>query len=247
MAHGKEDDSLFWDILTCLAISVNARLQWSEIRDNLFKKYEKFYDKESFEPVLSRFLKRVAQSGYIKKDSVKHQEVYYFIPKGKQKEVVEKLDRRFMHQKLDEYWDKLSSEQRKKAVENVLFQGRMIVQSQKFMAKEFIRGLKDMSKSFEPQISKFLESNEYSQEQKQELKNTMEDLDKQFSKINKDAAESEKFVKESWQQFFDLTVEFTNKVVDPFYNGKYFDAIESIMKKEIEERTKKLERCRVAK
>jgi len=48
MASGKEDDSLFWDILTCLAISVNSRLQWYEIRDSLFKKYEKIYDKERF-------------------------------------------------------------------------------------------------------------------------------------------------------------------------------------------------------
>jgi hypothetical protein len=95
MASGKEDDSLFWDILTCLIISDNARLQWFEIRDTLFKKYEAIYDKESFETVLSRFLKRVAHSGYIKKDSVRHQEVYYYIPKRKQKEVVEKLDRRF--------------------------------------------------------------------------------------------------------------------------------------------------------
>ena len=237
MTPGKEDDSLFWDILTCLAISVNTRLQWSEIRDSLYKKYEKIYDKKSFETVLSRFLKRVAQSGYIKKDNVKHQEVYYFIPKGKQKEVVEKLDRRFMHKKLDEYWDTLSSEQRKKAVENILFQQKMLVQSEKFMIKEFVFGLKDYSKSYEPQISKFLESNEYSAEQKQDLKNAMDCLDEQFSKINKADAETEKYFRERWQQFFNLTVDFTNKVVDPFYNGKYFDAIESIMKKAIEERT----------
>jgi hypothetical protein len=109
------------------------------------------------------------------------------------------------------------------------------------MIKEFILGLKGLSKSYEPQISQFLDSNEYSVEQKQELKNAMKGLNEQFSKINSDETEAEKYYRERWQQFFDLTVDFTNKVVDPFYGGKYFDAIESIMKKAIEERTAKPE------
>ncbi len=146
-----------------------------------------------------------------------------------------------MHKKLDEYWDTLSSEQRKKAIENILFQGRMLVQSEKFVIKEFILGLKGLSRPYEPQISKFLDSNEYSAEQKQELKNTMEHLNEQFSKINKDETDAEKYYRERWQDFFDLSVDFTNKVVDPFYDGKYFDAIESIMKKAIEDRAKKPE------
>src|SRR3990170_2171957 len=131
MGFGKKDDSLFWDVLTALALSVNMRLQWREIRDIVHKRYEKTYDKETFEVILNRILKRLLQSGYLKRDSKGHQEVYYFIPKKRKQEIIDELNRRFVHKKLDEIWERLSSEQRKKAVENLVQHQGMLIQSEK--------------------------------------------------------------------------------------------------------------------
>jgi len=33
-----KSNELQWDVLTCLVLSVNMKLQWKELRDNLHKK-----------------------------------------------------------------------------------------------------------------------------------------------------------------------------------------------------------------
>ena len=45
-----KDDSLKWDILTCLFFSITMRMQWKDIRDSLHKKYIQ-YDLETFETI----------------------------------------------------------------------------------------------------------------------------------------------------------------------------------------------------
>lgn len=238
MDFGSKNDSLYWDVLTGLALSVNTRLQWREIRDIVHKKHEKAYDKETLEVILSRVLKRLLQSGYVKRDSKGHQRVYYFIPKQRQKEIIEELNRRFAHRKLDEIWDKLASEQRKKAVEALAHQSKLIVQGEKTMIKDLASVFKDWIPELISSVNKSSETprKEYSPEEKQELCRELGSLQDQLARIETDMAEEDKFSKEKWEQMTRLSLEFTNKVVDPFYNGKFNEAIEDLMRKAIEER-----------
>jgi hypothetical protein len=51
--------------------------------------------------------------------------------------------------------------------------------------------------------------------------------------------EENKFWKEKWEQMINLGLEFQNKVVDPLYNGRFYDAFEDLMRKAIEEQDKR--------
>lgn len=237
MGFGKKDDSLFWDVLTALTLSVNTRLQWREIRDIVHKKYEKTYDKETFEVLLNRVLKRLLQSGYVKRDSKGHQEVYYFIPKQCQKEIIDELNRRFMHKKLDEIWERLSSEQRKRAVENLVQQQGMLIQAEKHLAKTVILSVKDISAIYLDGLNKPPESvaKEYSPEEKQKLATQLKSLQEDCVKMESGMAEEDKFLREKFNELLGLSIEFTNKVVDPLYGGNGLKAVEDLMRKAIAE------------
>jgi hypothetical protein len=237
MGFGKKDDPLFWDALTALALSVNMRLQWREIRDIVHKRYEKTYDKETFEVILNRILKRLLQSGYLKRDSKGHQEVYYFIPKKRKQEITEELNRRFMHKKLDEIWERLSSDQRKKAVENLVQQQGMLIQADRHLATTVILGVKDLGEVYLSDLNKPAESvrKEYSQEDKQELATLLSGLQDQCTKIESNIANEDKFLIENFDAILELSLEFTNKIVDPLYNGNGREAIVDLMRKAIAE------------
>ena len=240
MDFGKKDDPLFWDVLTALALSVNMRLQWREIRDVIYNKYEKTYDKETFEVILSRVIKRLFQSGYVKRDSKGHQEVYYFIPKQRQKEIVDELNRRFMHKKLDEIWERLSSEQRKKAVENLVQQQGMLIQADRHLAKTVISGFKDLGEMYLSDLNKPTKKvvKEYSSEEKQELARLVGTLKTLCTKVESDMAKEDSSLKEKWNEWLELSIEFTNKVVDPLYNGNGREAMVDLMRKAIAEQRK---------
>lgn len=243
MDFGRKDDSLFWDILTALALSVNMRLQWREIRDIVHKKYEGTYDKETFEVIFSRVLKRLFQEGYVKKDTVGHQEVYYFIPKQRQQEIVDELNKRFAHKKLDEIWERLSSEQRKKAVETIVFQSNLIIQSQKAMAMNLTSFIEDWIPELVSRVNKAPEMpREYSPEEKRELLKEIGSLQEQIAEIETNETHENDFWKKKWEQMIELGLEFTNKVVDPLYNGRFNEAIEDLMRKAIAEQNRKLDK-----
>jgi len=242
MDFSGRDDSLYWDVLTCLILTVDKRLRWREIRNTIHEKYEKIYDKETFEVMLNRVLKRLLQSGHVKKESKGHQQVYYFIPKKRQKEISEELDRRFAHEKLDEIWDVLTTEQRKKSVENLALQSRLIIQSGKAFVKNFALSMKDLIGVWVTELERPSRSVEekYSPEKRQGFLRELGSLQEQLIRIETGMTEEDKFLKEKYEQMIKLSLEFTNKVVDPCYNGRYNEAIEDLMRKAIEEQNKKL-------
>ena len=241
MGFGKKDDSLYWDVLTALALSHNMRLQWREIRDNVHKHYEKVYDKETFEAILSRALKRLLQDGLVRKDPIGHQEVYYFIPKQRQQEIIDELNKRFAHKKLDEIWERLSSEQRKKAVASLVQYQGMLIQAEKHLVKTFVAGMKDLSEVYLSDLNKPPEAvrKEYSPEEKQEFARQLTILQKDFMKVESDIAKEDAFLKEKFNEFLELSFEFTNKIVDPLYGGNSLKATMDLMRKAIAEQEAK--------
>jgi hypothetical protein len=235
---GKEDDSLFWDILAYLSMSVDHRLQWRELNDNLHIRYEKTYDKETFKTLLNRNLKRLRGEGYVKTDDVGHQQVYYFIPKRKQKKIVEELGRHFAHRKLDEYWDTLSLDQRRKAIESLMAGHQMIAQAEKGVIVE----VKNFAQSLIAQVEDRLkEENNYTPDEILKFKTAIHDSRDELSKITSGMTADEKYIREKWLVHFNLVVEFENKVVNPYYNGVWYEATADLMRKAIaEQEAKKL-------
>jgi deoxyribodipyrimidine photolyase len=241
MGFRKNDNSIFWDVLTALALSVNSRLRWKEIRDVVHKRYEKTYDKETFEVLLNRVLKRLFQLGHIKKDSKGHQEVYYFIPKQRQKEIIDELNRRFVHKKLDEIWERLSSEQRKRAVENLMHYQALQIQAERHLVKTFVGGLKELGEVYLSDLNSPQEvsKRELSAEEKQELARQLAVLQNDCIKVESAMAKEESTLREKFNEYLELSMEFLNKVVDPLYGGDNFKAIADLMRKAVEEQNKK--------
>ena len=235
-----EDDSLLWDVLTSLVLSLNMRLQWKEIRDVTHKRYER-YDKETFGVILNRVLKRLLHSGDIKRESLGHQKVYYFIPKQRKQKITDELVRRFMHKKMDEIWGKLSSNQRKKAVENLTLQHGMLIQAEKHLAETMVSGIKELAEVYSSNLEKPSENinKKYSLEEKEELKRNIENLHILCNKMENDKAQEDNFIKAKWNEHLELSIEFMNKVVDPLYNGNGLEAIHNLMRNAIEEQNKK--------
>ena len=85
-------DDIEIDVLSTLTQNPNHRLQRCNIRNNLTEKYKK-YAEDSFNNILQRKLSHLCSAGLLKKDDVGHQQVYYHIPKEKQQEVNQRLDK----------------------------------------------------------------------------------------------------------------------------------------------------------
>ena len=238
---GKKNDALFWDVLTALALSVNTRLQWRENRDTVHKKYEKVYDKETFEAILGRVLRNLLQSGYVRKDIKGHQSVFYFIPKRRRQDVIDELNKRWVHKKLDEIWERLSSEQRKKAVESLVENQGMLIQAEKYLIKTLFQGLRELGEDWLSNLNQpsGTTKKDLSLEEKQSLSNQLQILQNQFVKIETEMANEDAVLKEKWKEYLELSFEFTNKVVDPFYHGNGLEAITDLMRKAIDEQNKK--------
>jgi len=142
------------------------RLQRRDLRKVVYKKYEKKYTEDTFNVTLQRALNRLLVSGYLKKDNVGHQQVYYYIPKQLHKEIAENLCARIEKEAgkklFDDYWNSLTPEQRKKLVETQKQQYdkaiQMIGRAFQRLVKNFESGVKDLAKQW---ISELEHPNEY--------------------------------------------------------------------------------------
>jgi hypothetical protein len=229
ITSGKEDDSLFWDILLCLSLSDGSRLQWHDLRDKLYQRYRNTYEKETFDTLFGRTLKHIRQDGYAKPDNRGHQKVFYFIPKQKQKEVTEKLSRRFAHKKLDEYWDTLSLEQKRKSIENLMVGQQMLVQAEKSVLEELVRFY---LKQAEDRLGT---ENNYTANEQLKFKTIIDETHKTMAQMDSSETANDKYLREKWLEHFKLTVEFEKEIVFPYYNGCSYQAIADLMRKAIAE------------
>lgn len=236
-------NELQWDVLTCLVLSVNMRLQWKELRDSLFKKYPR-YDKESFEVLLSRALGRLLKSGDLKKDDKSHQEVYYYIPKRRQQKIIDGISKRFLYKKVDEFWERFSLEQKKRAVKDLAYSQSMIMRVQRNFFKELLSIYGDWANDRVVELNNPLQQgdiNRYSTEEKAELNNMLAKLKADCAKIDSNLASEEKFVADNLTALMELSLEFQNYVVDPIYEGNGYKAIQDLMRKAVEEQKRRTE------
>ena len=235
------NDNLQWDVLACLYFSGSMKLQWKEIRDSLQKKYTQ-YDKESFEVKLSRALKRLIESGNLKKDDTKHQEVYYFIPKRRQQKVIDGIGKRFLQKKLDEFWDRFSLEQKKKLALKLAQSQSLIIGAERKFIKNFFGLFGDWTKNLHEQLNnpKYEEnSSKYSPKERAELSDQLTKLKDDFVKMESNMIAEEKFVAENLNGLMELSLDFQNYIVDPLYNGNGHKAIADLIRKAIEEQKEK--------
>lgn len=230
---------LDWDVLAYLMSAPGKRLRRREIRNALVKKYK--YEEESFDVILQRSLDRLLRSGLLKKHSKAHQLVYYYIPKSRQKEIGDEQQRRFAHRKFDEIWDQLTSEQRKKTVENLVQQTGLLLQSEKTFVKNLTTSFKDLMTQWISELEEPSESvrNKYSAEQRREFLEQFRSLKEEWMRLETDIANEDNYWKERYGEMINLGMEFAKKVVEPCYNGRFNEAIEDLMRKAIEEQDKR--------
>lgn len=235
-------DSLEFDIKRALVTSPNAKMQWKKIRDELLKKYTN-YDEDTFTTTLQRKLKQLYNKGDLRKKSVGHQEVYYYIPKNRVLQIKEQLDRELAHTLFDKAWESFSPDQRKRELQYLLNQrGHVttILQNMKlglssFVVEQIESNIPRLENPTEDIKSKFsLEERERISEQlKKDLKKInltiLDKKDEMKSKIDEKKFESEiSFMKE-----------FLEKVVEPNYSGNFVEAVRDLMKKALEKEKKR--------
>ena len=121
-------DLLEYDIKKTLSLNMEMKMQWKD----LFRVIHQKYERQSNHPLsksiapnnlrvyLHRKLVKLIKSGDLKKDNQGHQRVFYFVPKSRHKKIQNEIFREEVHQKLDENWNKLSFEQRKKTMEQLV-------------------------------------------------------------------------------------------------------------------------------
>jgi hypothetical protein len=228
------NNDLHWDVLTYLSLSANARLQWRELRDSLHKKYVQ-YDKESFEVLLSRTLSRIVKSGDLNKDDKRHQEVYYYIPKRRQEKILKEINMRFVNKKMDEYWTSLSLEQKKKTIENIMASQQLFIQGQ----KNFLVELANSTQLFLSQAEDKLKEkkNDFTTDEKLKLKTTIDWAKEKISRINSSIDAEKNYIQQKWLSHYNLMLEFEDKVVYPYYNGVWLEAIADLIRKTIRDKT----------
>lgn len=110
-------NSLQRDILAVLMQISEKRLQRRDLRNAVFLRYERRYVLDTFDVILQRALNRLIDFGYLKKDKVSHKQVYYYIPKRRQKEIAERLETETALRVLEDILDALPPEQRRKEIE----------------------------------------------------------------------------------------------------------------------------------
>jgi hypothetical protein len=236
-------DDLGLDVLTCLLFSVNMRLQRKEIRDILHKKYAQ-YDGATFEVLLSRVLDRLLKSGDLKKDNKGHQEVYYYIPKRRQQKVIDGITKRFLHKKVDEFWERFSLEQKKRAAKDVAYSQSMILRVQRKFFKELLSIFSDWANDRVVELNNPLQQGNtcrYSAEKTAELNTTLTNLKSDCARISSNLAAEEQFEAGNLDALMELSLEFQNYVVDPIYNGNGYKAIQDLVRKAVEEQKRRTE------
>ena len=231
-------NSLEFDVKCALITSPNAQLQWHKIRDELYPKYEKEYEKGSFTTVLHRKLSKMLISGDIDKKGVGHQEVFYFIPKKNLQKIKEELDRELAHRRFDEVWNAFSPEQRKRELKNLYGKSSQALLVINRVIMEIASMAKEQSESLVLRLENPTEEIEakYSpQEREQFLKELQKGLF-ELEKIEKNSAKQQELDSEvAFQERLDLTKEFVEKVVEPKYSGNWDRAILDLMKHAVEE------------
>lgn len=240
MRHEIKDD-LFWYVLFALALSNNMRLRWRELCAVVHKKYDKVYDRATFKVLLYRVLLRLSQLGYVKKDIKGHQEVYYFIPKAKQKEIVDELNKRAIHKKIDASWEKLSSEQRKKLVADTLGNQQILINLQNNFTKGLLKEIREIVDYNLSKIDNRPEPvrKELSFEEKRKM---WAQLGNEVSKFESILSKEEEFAKKNSEEFKELQQDYINKVVDPLYGGNSLAALMDLMRKAIAEQDAKVQK-----
>ena len=216
------------------------RLQWKELRDSLHKKYVQ-YDKESFEVLLSRALNRLVKSGDAKKDDKSHQEVYYYIPKRRQKKVIDEISKRFLYKKVDEFWERFSLEQKKRMAKDLAHSQMMIIQGQKIFFKEMLTIFGGWANDSIGELNDPLKQKNlnYTDEEKIKLNNELTKLNSQCNKIENAMAVEDKYLVDNFNSLVKLSFDFLNYVVDPLYDGNGQKAIQDLMRKAVEEQKNK--------
>jgi hypothetical protein len=239
----RKSDELQMDVLTCLFLSGIMRLQWSELRDNLLKKYSKC-DKESFEVLLSRALARLLKSGYLKKDDKGHQEVFYYIPKKRQQKVIDQISKRFLYTKVDEFWEKFSLDQKKRLAKDLVYSQSMRIGVEKRFFKEmfsiFGGGANDLIERDKLDNSLLENTSAHSPEERAERNNQLVKIRNDCAKMEANFTTEDKFVADNLNELMELSLEFQNLIVDPIYNGNGPKALAGIMRKAIMEEKQKV-------
>lgn len=233
-----------YDIKLMLAMSPAMRLQWKEIFYTLYAKYKIKPDtKNSFGVTLHRKLKRLIRSGDLEKEEKGHQQVFYFVPKKRQKKVIEELERTYISKKFDDFWDKFSLDQRKKIMRDSAAQQHIFILSLRNAYLQFLSMAQDW---VEPWIAKLEKPTEdikakYSPEERKEFLEEFYKGRKELESIKSEIArDSQPISQEEYRELMTLTQEFMNKIV-PKYPGGWREAFMDLMRKAVEEQKEKEE------
>jgi hypothetical protein len=225
-----------YDIKFMLATSPAMRLQWKEIFNTLYPKYENEHKtKNSFSVTLHRKLKGLISHGDLKKEEKGHQQVFYFIPKKRRKEVVEEIEKASVLKKFDAFLDSFSSEQRKKLLQDSIVQQQLFIS---FLGRFSIEFLSSMQQLLEPWISKLENPTEgikdkYSKEEREQFLIEIHELQRESENLKNDfVRDSQPISNEEFRKALNLTQEFMDKVV-PKYSGGWREAIMDLMSESI--------------
>lgn len=240
-------DSLECYIKLMLVSNPAMKLQWKEIFNVLYTNYEKKYKtKSSFSVTLHRKLKKLVVSGDLKKEEKGHQQVFYFIPKKRKEKVIEELERAYISKKFDDFWDRLSLDQRRKILRDSVAQQQLFISFLRNFSLEF---LSMMHEWVDPWVSKFKNPTEdikakYSIEERDQFLREFYNGRKELERIKSDIArDNQPIGKEEYRELLNLTQEFMDKVV-PKYPGGWRGAITDLMRKAVENQDKKNTRAR---
>jgi len=226
-----------------LALSPAMRLQWREIFKALHPRYKKDYKtKNSFSVTLHRKLRKLVDAGDLDFEERGHQQVFYFIPKKRQKKVMEEIERASALRKFDAFWDSFSSDQRKRIIRDSVAEQQLFLSFMRNVSSEFLSMTQEL---VEPWISKLENPTEdiktkYSQKEREQFLREFYDAQKALEKIKADMARDKQQVisEEEFRTLLSLTQEFMDKVV-PKYHGGWREAITDLMRKAVEEQNKR--------
>jgi hypothetical protein len=231
-------DSMEYDIKLMLMLSPAKKLQWKEIFKTLWQKHEKEHKtKNSFSVTLQRKLNALVGSGDLKKEEKGHQHVFYFVPKTRQKKVMEEIEKTSVLKKFDAFWDSFSSDQRKKLIQDSAVQQQAFIS---FIGRFSIEFLSSMQELVEPWISNFENPTDdikakYSQKEREQILREIHDLRKDSEELkNEIVRDNQPLSNEEFRERLSLTQEFLVRVV-PKYPGGWREAMLDLMRKAVEE------------
>ena len=151
------------------------------------------------------------------------------------------ISKRFLYKKVDEFWERFSLEQKKRAVKDLAYSQSMIMQVQRKFFKELLSIYGDWANDRVVELSNPVQQGDmsrYSAEERAELNNMLAQLKADCAKIDSNLASEEKFVVDNLNALMELSLEFQNYVVDPIYDGNGYKAIQDLMRKAVEEQKK---------